>query len=126
MERNERDRSRFTFAYQEPDGGRTGFARNVLQRSAKLVQIARERIRQNSRGGHVDDISASGFLASGKPSADRLTFSTRNVIEGRYLGPRVPLRTCIYIYMSKANANMLMHADRSIWYPTCCSRRASA
>lgn len=47
-------------------------SREMCRNAAKLVQITRERIRQNVE--HVNDISTGGFLASGKPSADPLTF----------------------------------------------------
>lgn len=47
-------------------------SREMCRNAAKLVQITRERIRQNVE--HVNDISTGGFLASGKPSTDPLSF----------------------------------------------------
>ena len=92
-------------------------SREMCRNAAKLVQIARKRIRQNSRGGHVNDISASGFLASGKP----LGWPSHVLDVERYRGEvsrssRVPLR----IYRRQIRACWCTLTDlSSLWRSTC-------
>lgn len=59
--------SRFAFAYQQPSLERR-LSREMCRNEAKLVQITRERVRQNvlARQRYI----SAGFLVSEKPSTD--------------------------------------------------------